>query len=437
MPLYPLSKQVLLSLALSFPLVSCGDGGTDPAELIHVTIVSGDGQSTGLGEILSQDLVVRTSDALGNTVANVDLLFTVVQGGGSLSVEAVKTNGQGTASSTWTVGNQEGPQQVTVSAVTNSGAEAAFSAVATEFNIELVFITSGTPSQNAAFFAAADRWMNILRGDLPEVDFSSMPVPANTCLQGQPTFSGTIDDLRIYVDITPIDGLLGTLGQAGPCQIRTTSQLPLLAFIQLDSDDVTQLEQDGDLLDVILHEMGHALGIGTLWDNFDTLLVNPSLPPSLPADPGVDTHFAGAAAIAAFDAAGGTAYTAGAKVPVDNQANVGSSDAHWREPVLRLELMTPELTPGVTNPLSAITTESLADLGYSVDSSEADAFTLTFSAPASLTVLGGPASPTAVGAPANLTAPGGRVINLRNDIYRGPLRVVDHSGNVIRTVFWR
>ena len=36
MPLYPRSKQVLLSLALSFPLVSCGDGGTDPADLILI-----------------------------------------------------------------------------------------------------------------------------------------------------------------------------------------------------------------------------------------------------------------------------------------------------------------------------------------------------------------------------------------------------------------
>ena len=76
-------------------MVSCGDGGTDPADLIDVTIVSGDGQSAGLGETLSQDLVVRTSDPLGNTVANIDLLFSVVQGGGSLSAMAVKTNGQG------------------------------------------------------------------------------------------------------------------------------------------------------------------------------------------------------------------------------------------------------------------------------------------------------------------------------------------------------
>ena len=415
MPLYPLSKQVLLSLALSFTLVSCGDGGTDPADLIDVTIVSGDGQSAKLGETLSQDLVVRTSDALGITVANVDLLFSVAQGGGSLSATAVKTNGQGMASSTWTVGNQEGPQQVTVSAVTNSGGEAAFSAMATDFDIELVFITNGTPSQNGAFLDAANRWMNILRGELVDVDFSSNLVPANMCIQGQPEVSGTIDDLRIYVDITPIDGPLGTLGQAGPCQIRMTSQLPVLGFIQLDADDVTGLEQNGDLVDVILHEMGHVLGIGTLWGNFDTLLVNPSLP----SNPGADTHFAGAAAIAAFDAAGGTAYTGGAKVPVDNQADVGSSDAHWRETVLRLELMTPELQPGVTNPLSAITTESLADLGYSVDSSGADPFTGAFSAPARLIVAGR------------------RVINLENDTYRGPMQVVDRSGNMIRTIFWR
>ena len=102
MPHYPHCKRVILGLVLSFPLMSCGDGGTDPADLIDVTIVSGDGQSAQLGETLSQDLVVRTSDALGNTVANVNVLFSVAQGGGSLSTTAVRTNGQGMASSTWT-----------------------------------------------------------------------------------------------------------------------------------------------------------------------------------------------------------------------------------------------------------------------------------------------------------------------------------------------
>ena len=152
--------------------------------------------------------------------------------------------------------------------------------VATDFEIELVFINNGTPSQDAAFASAADRWMDLLGGGLDDVDFLSNPVTADLCLQGQPAISSTITDLRIYIDIKPIDGPLGTLGQAGPCQIRNSSQLPVIGFLQLDSDDVMRLEQDGDLMDVILHEMGHALGIGTLWSNFDTLLVNPSIRPT-------------------------------------------------------------------------------------------------------------------------------------------------------------
>lgn len=321
MPHLPLSKHMLLSLALCAPLVSCGDGPTDPSPQI----------------------------------------------------------------------------------------------VAADFKIELVFINHGTPSQDDAFFIAADRWMAFVKGKLSDVDFSSNPIPPNSCIQGQEAVSDTVDDLRIFVDISPIDGVLGTLAQAGPCQIRSTSQLPVLGFMQFDSEDVARLEQDGDLAAVTLHEMAHVLGIGTLWDNFDTLLVNPSLPSSS----GADTHFSGNAAIAAFDAAGGTAYTAGEKVPVENQLGKGSSDSHWRESVLGLELMTPELTPGVTNPLSAITTESLVDLGYMVDSSGADSFTPTFLAPA------------------RLGAPGRRIITLENDTRRGPIKVVDPFGKVIKTIFRR
>ena len=147
--------------------------------------------------------------------------------------------------------------------------------------------------------------------------------------------------------------------------------------------------------------------------------------PSLPDSPGADTHFAGAAAIAAFNAAGGTAYTGGGKVPVENMLEAGSADSHWRESVLENELMTPVIQSGVANPLSAITTESLSDLGYDVDSSGADSFTGIFSAPA-------PA-----GARARLTAPAGRVLNLKNDTYRGPIQVVDDSGFVTQTILPR
>ena len=291
------------------------------------------------------------------------------------------------------------------------------------FTIELVFLSHGTPSQDAAFIAAADRWMTIVQGDLSDVDFSSSPIEAETCGEGvqHPEVSDTVDDLRIFIDIRPIDGFLGTLGQAGFCQIRSASRLPVLGYITFDSADLDKLERDGDLATLTLHEMGHVLGVGTLWPDSGTLLVNPSLPDS----PGADTHFAGAAAIAAFNAAGGTAYTGGGKVPVENMLEAGSADSHWRESVLENELMTPALQSGVPNPLSAITVESLSDLGYDVDSSGADSFTGIFSASA-------PAR-----AQARLTAPAGRVLNLKNDTYRGPIQVVDDSGFVTQTILPR
>lgn len=286
----------------------------------------------------------------------------------------------------------------------------------TDYSIELVFLNHGTPSQDAAFTAAANRWMTILQGELGDVDFSSNPVAANSCGGVQhPEVTDRVDDLRILVDIRPIDGLGGTLAQAGFCQIRTASRLPVLGFMSFDSEDLGPIEMSGDLAALTLHEMGHVIGVGTLWPDSDTLLVNPSLP----SNTGADTHFDGAAAIAAFNAAGGTAYTGGAKVPVENLLGVGSADSHWRESVLENELMTPELQGGVANPLSAITTESLADLGYIVDSSGADSFTPVFSAPA------------------RRTAPRGRILRLGNDTYWGPVNVVDRSGRVTRTILRR
>ena len=102
-----------------------------------------------------------------------------------------------------------------------------------------------------------------------------------------------------------------------------------------------------------LHEIGHVLGIGTVvFDNSGFV-----------QDLNGDVHFNGPRAIAAFDDAGGRNYT-GKKVPLEEDS------AHWRFSVLRGELM------GAGNSLSAITIQDLADLGYSVDVTQADPHTL-------------------------------------------------------------
>ena len=55
------------------------------------------------------------------------------------------------------------------------------------------------------------------------------------------------------------------LGQAGPCQVRGLGYLPSVGMMEFDSDDLDALEASGRLLSVVLHEMGHVLGIGTWW----------------------------------------------------------------------------------------------------------------------------------------------------------------------------
>ena len=109
-----------------------------------------------------------------------------------------------------------------------------------------------------------------------------------------------------------------------------------------------------NLLITGLHEVGHVLGFGTVWDDLG-FYQNP---------PDGDEHFNGPLAIAAFNDAGGWNYT-GKKVPLENWG-------HWRNSVFPGELM----NYGGGPYLSAITVQSLADLGYGVDVTQADAYTL-------------------------------------------------------------
>ena len=281
------------------------------------------------------------------------------------------------------------------------------------FNIELSFINSGTPEQDAVFQAAADQWMKIIPGDISDFDFSFQPVPANTCIEGQPLIDGMVDDLLIYVDIIEIDGAGGTLAQAGPCQLRGIDWIPTVGTMQFDAGDLDALAANNELLPVVMHEMGHVLGFGTIWGaRFKDLIENPSLPSSA----GADTHFTGPRAIVEFDAAGApTQYTLGEKVPVANNADEGSADAHWRESVLKAELMTPLFNGGRPNPLSAITIASLADMGYTVDMSQAEAYGASYSMQS---LIQGP----------------GTVIDLSGDLRRGPIYVRDAKGRVREVV---
>ena len=235
------------------------------------------------------------------------------------------------------------------------------------FRIELVLATPMTPSQETAIRRAAERWMTVLA----PTELRDVSLNRTTDCADDPRFDRyveTIDDVMIVVAVGEVDGTGGTLARAGPCLVRSSTLIPVYGLMELDAADLQRLGRFGELEDLVLHEMGHVLGFGTIWHGL-RLLRNPASDTERP-----DTHFAGPLATEAFDEAGGTGYE-GAKVPVENRGGEGTRNGHWRETVMFTEVMTGVSDPG-PEPLSAITIQSLADLGYDVDLAEADVYKL-------------------------------------------------------------
>jgi trimeric autotransporter adhesin len=70
--------------------------------------------------------------------------------------------------------------------------------------------------------------------------------------------------LSLHQEIS-IDGRGGILGRAGPFYIRTGSGIPVDGICEFDSADA-EARSDENWLGVLQHELGHILGIGTMWD---------------------------------------------------------------------------------------------------------------------------------------------------------------------------
>ena len=275
------------------------------------------------------------------------------------------------------------------------------------FDIALRYLgTEPTAVQKGTIRAAARVWERVITSGLPDRPVASSD---ESCEDDDPSLFGVlIDDLLINIRLQAVDGTGGVLATAGPCWIRSADGLPYLGDVLLDTADLASLELHDALGGTAAHEIAHVLGFGLLWDD---LLKEPSLGRSGNRVSGQDTHFDGQGAVAKFNDAGGDTY-AGAKVPVENDAaeyGIGALDAHWRESVFGAEMMTTSVVVAdAAEPLSAVTIASLADLGYEVDYSQAQSYLL----------------PTAVSS--RIAGAGAiRLIQLRNDIRRKPIRVGD------------
>jgi hypothetical protein len=229
------------------------------------------------------------------------------------------------------------------------------------FQIDISF--SGTVSDKTKVAAreAADRWQSIITGDLPSV-----------VINGE-----FIDDFKLVVKEQAIDGASGILAYASPTRQYGTD--PSQYIIQKRASGNTSYggtavvdladRTNSQIKDILVHELGHALGIGPFWSleyirsSFKPLGLVTNLNTDQPL-------YIGANALAEYRKLAPGAVG----VPLESGGGAGTRAAHWSESVLGDELMTGYLSD--TMPLSRITVGALQDLGYSVNYAKADPYSL-------------------------------------------------------------
>src|SRR6202008_3866854 len=162
------------------------------------------------------------------------------------------------------------------------------------------FVGSWSSDLKQAFISAANAISDFILGDVPNV------VARRT----------SIDDLSITASLVNIDGAGGILGQAGPDAERGGSYLPYKGSMQFDIADANVYQAAGLFDDIVLHEMLHTVGFGTIWSA-----------KGLISGGGFNGPLANAV------------YPGSALIPLELDGGGGTAYSHWDEETFGNELM--------------------------------------------------------------------------------------------------
>jgi len=224
------------------------------------------------------------------------------------------------------------------------------------FNIDIVNLGGLTASQSAIFTTAEQTWESLITGTQTSLDIN----------------------LTIRAIGRNIDGIGGILGSAAPTSgvagggflYATTGEM------SFDSADLTNLENNGSLLDVILHEMAHVIGLGSLWSSSAV-----SFPNGQEVYVNGSGEYTGAWGLAAYQQEFDPLATF---IPVELDGGPGTANAHWDEGWAGGpgEIMTGFLNAPTF--ISNTTIASFADIGYTTVVTHATAIPV----PATLLLFG-------------------------------------------------
>eukprot|EP00924_Labyrinthula_sp_SR-Ha-C_P014607 maker-scaffold_34-snap-gene-3.15-mRNA-1 protein AED:0.03 eAED:0.03 QI:218/1/1/1/0.75/0.6/5/451/367 len=261
--------------------------------------------------------------------------------------------------------------------------------------IGLIFLDCPTTSQLQAFVQAQNRWNSIITENKIEpssVFFSTNIRDYCGFLDNSYyfPFGYEFDHLLIFAEPVAIDGRGGVLAQAAPCAFDDSRfEFPLLGGMQFDTADLDVLDERNTLVDVVTHEMGHVLGLGTLWNSRENSegddLLQDAIFRGSNIFPENEPKYVGEAGIEGYEEVGGS----GDFVPLEdgkdgdsilldteNGVGVGSVDVHIKKSVFDDELLTYAIEADRDHPLSIVSIRMLQDLGYEVDENQADDYQL-------------------------------------------------------------
>ena len=246
------------------------------------------------------------------------------------------------------------------------------------FNITLRFANDLTTkylteAQKQVFIDAKNHWESVITADLENFG-GEQPFPADQLFEDTGRVVGAIDDVLIDIRFAELNGPLGSAGPAFIRQEGDDAPLTVWGLMQFEINEFKKngfFEEEQAYREVILHEMGHVLGIGTLWaatGNVDDNYIGsnpPTVSQGLP-NPDYDPGFIGKKALEQYNILLKTKGKEAANaVPIANTGGPGNYNGHWRELVFDNELMTPYA--GGLEVMSKMTAASIDDIGYTVD----------------------------------------------------------------------
>lgn len=179
------------------------------------------------------------------------------------------------------------------------------------------------------------------------------------------------DGFTIDVEFAGLDGAGGTIAQAGPTNVlrwggpgyaknSSRGAVATAGQMQVDIDDIAFFSASGQLQDIIMHEAFHALGFGTLWQDWGYR-------------DRTGLGYIGPEGLKQYRLGTGNDYEL--FVPLEQTGGAGTAGGHWdsNDPYFvdfaedRFEIMTGFAAPnGVRTWVSDVTLGQFRDLGYGV-----------------------------------------------------------------------